>query len=525
MPITDNQDHVEEAKARLPRQFDNSPNLVALVGLNAGRFQDLNDTLIKVHEETSVLTGYGKQLDNIAQYLNLTRITGESDSAFAARIIAETAVLAKSGEPEHLIETYKLLTSAITIFYAEYYPAGVQLTAHVASYPEDPDVDESIVTGMDNARAGGVDIALIISPETEYFMLDSSDNVDGSGNGTSSADYGLGSTSEADGGRLSRVISRSYLSLIERYTFFWVSRASAADNDWRSICWSPELSLFVAVALDGTGNRVMTSPDGINWTTRTSAADNTWYSVCWSPELTLFVAVAAGGTGNRVMTSPDGVTWTIRTSAADNNWLSICWSPELSLFVAVALDGTGNRVMTSPDGINWTTRTSAADNDWRSVCWSPELTLFVAVAGTGAGDRVMTSPDGVNWTIRTSAADNNWFSVCWSPELTLFVAVATNGTGNRVMTSPDGVNWTIRTSAADNNWYSVCWSPELTLFVAVAGTGAGDRVMTSPDGVTWTIRTSAADNNWFSVCWSPELTLFASVSGTGTGNRVMTSSV
>ena len=41
-------------------------------------------------------------------------------------------------------------------------------------------------------------------------------------------------------------------------------------------------SLFVAVAINGTGNRVMTSPDGITWTSRTSAADNAWRSVCFS---------------------------------------------------------------------------------------------------------------------------------------------------------------------------------------------------------------------------------------------------
>jgi len=40
-----------------------------------------------------------------------------------------------------------------------------------------------------------------------------------------------------------------------------------------------------------------------NWTIRTSAADNKWCSVCWSPELNLFVAVAYTGVGNRVMTS------------------------------------------------------------------------------------------------------------------------------------------------------------------------------------------------------------------------------
>ncbi|TGM34765.1 hypothetical protein EHQ80_14050, partial [Leptospira biflexa] len=48
----------------------------------------------------------------------------------------------------------------------------------------------------------------------------------------------------------------------------WTSRTSAVDNDWRSICWSLQLGIYVAVSSSGTGNRVMTSPDGINWTAR-----------------------------------------------------------------------------------------------------------------------------------------------------------------------------------------------------------------------------------------------------------------
>jgi hypothetical protein len=282
-------------------------------------------------------------------------------------------------------------------------------------------------------------------------------------------------------------------------------------SDWRSVCWSPELGLFVAVAAFGT-TRVMTSPDGINWTPRSAAANN-WRSICWSPELGLFVAVADYGT-NQIMTSPDGTNWTARSAVEANDWWSVCWSPELELFVAVASSGT-NRVMTSPDGINWTPRTVEA-NGWRSVCWSPELGLFVAVAAFGT-TRVMTSPDGINWTPRTVDL-SDWRSVCWSPELGLFVAVADSGT-NRVITSPDGINWTPRTVEA-NSWWSICWSPELGLFVAVAF-GGTNRVMTSPDGINWTPRTVDL-SDWRSVCWSPELGLFVAVASDGT-NRVMTS--
>ena len=114
------------------------------------------------------------------------------------------------------------------------------------------------------------------------------------------------------------------------------------NNNWRNVVWAPELGLFVAVADSGTGNRVMTSPDGINWNTRTTPVDNTWNSITWAPELGLFVAVATSGTGDRVMTSPDGITWTSRTSPVDNDWTSVCWSPKLGLFVAVAETGTSS---------------------------------------------------------------------------------------------------------------------------------------------------------------------------------------
>jgi hypothetical protein len=191
----------------------------------------------------------------------------------------------------------------------------------------------------------------------------------------------------------------------------------------------------------------------------------------------LFVAVAKTGTGNRVMTSPDGITWTTRASAADRGWGGLTWSAELSLFVAVANSGTGNRVMTSSDGINWTTRASAADNSWTSVAWSPELSLFVAVASVATGPRIMTSSDSITWTTRASGTTTYLNCVVWSPELSLFLAVA-NGSGDGVITSSDGIRWTTRVSGVDNVWSSVAWSAELSRFVAVAFTGA-NRVLTS----------------------------------------------
>jgi hypothetical protein len=291
----------------------------------------------------------------------------------------------------------------------------------------------------------------------------------------------------------------------------WTSRTSAADNFWGSVTYGNGLFVSVARGTPGTGNRVMTSPDGITWTIRTSAADNYWTSVVYGNGI--FVAVAESGTGNRVMTSPDGITWTIRTSAADNNWNGVAYGN--GIFVAVAESGTGDRVMTSPDGITWTSRTSAADNLWDHVAYGNGL--FVAVARSGTGNRVMTSPDGITWTIRTSAADNQWRGVAYGNGL--FVAVAMSGTGNRVMTSPDGITWTSRTSAADYYWEDIAYGNGL--FVAVSST-VTSRVMTSPDGITWTLRTSASNNSFYGITYANDL--FVAVAGTGTGTRVMTAS-
>jgi hypothetical protein len=105
----------------------------------------------------------------------------------------------------------------------------------------------------------------------------------------------------------------------------------------------------------------------------------------------LFVAVAITGTGDRVMTSTDGITWTSRTSAADNSWRSVTYGS--GLFVAVAFSGTGDRVMTSPDGYRWTLRSNPVDNQWWGVTYGDGK--FVAVAGTGTGDRVMTANTGL----------------------------------------------------------------------------------------------------------------------------------
>lgn len=215
----------------------------------------------------------------------------------------------------------------------------------------------------------------------------------------------------------------------------------------------------------------MTSSNGIDWEidTETTVGGR---SVCWSPELGIFVAVGE----NTLITSPNGIVWT-EIIVKTNNWNSVCWSPELGIFVAVAISINNDGVITSSDGITWTSRTTP-DTGCNSVCWSSELGIFVAVASvSNINTTIMTSYNGINWTIATTGGPG-LTSVCWSPQLGIFVAVGPNS----VMTSTNGTSWIVRNTVS-SNWQNICWSPELGIFVAVAAYGLlqieSNKVMTS----------------------------------------------
>ena len=242
--------------------------------------------------------------------------------------------------------------------------------------------------------------------------------------------------------------------------------------------------LFVAVATSGTGNRVLTSPDGMTWTSRTSAADNTWQSVTYGNGV--FVAVSDSGTGNRVMTSPDGLAWTIRTSASDNSWWAVAYGD--GMFVAVS---ESDKVMVSTDnGATWSLKQGAGTpwtgssltTAWRALVYGGNQTW----AAVGSLGRIMThhrkfsNAHASTWTLRTSPVADGatmWLSVLWGNDK--FVATG----NNNIMTSPDGKTWTSR-STVTGRWESVAYGNNI--WVAVSADSAN--IQTSPNGITWTTR-------------------------------------
>jgi len=226
----------------------------------------------------------------------------------------------------------------------------------------------------------------------------------------------------------------------------WTREGDFTDHhNWMDVCWATPTALmpggmFCAVGKNNSGNRVNISTTGTSWTNVSVSRELT--SVCWSPTLELFCAVANGSpAAGQVLTSPDGVNWTPQTAAANLSWTSVCWSEDLGLFCAVASNASGGQqVMTSANGTLWTLRTPASVRQWTSVCWSPELAKFIAVAQDGTtGDQIMESANGTLWTSQTSPSARQWNSVCWGSGANvngMFCAVADDGTtSSQVMKS------------------------------------------------------------------------------------------
>lgn len=298
---------------------------------------------------------------------------------------------------------------------------------------------------------------------------------------------------------------------IENIGVSWVKRNVPVKANYGDVCWSPDLSLFVAVGYAGTTSIVITSPTGVQWTQRTVSFSGSWKGVCWSPDLELFCAVGESG---KVMTSPDGISWTERTGAS-GDWRKVCWSPELGLFCAVASAGI-YRIMTSPNGIDWTQRGNTGV--LYDICWSSDLELFVAVGV----DTVKYSSDGINWSNASITYPGGYSSnlaltaVCWSEDLTKFIAVGyLSDYGSISYVSTNGTSWSnYNDMEMAYTPYAVCWVPEVSLVVAIGSQSC----WTSLDGLNWVDHYFSSSEIYYGLAYAPTVPRLVAIGGVSWSN-------
>lgn len=265
---------------------------------------------------------------------------------------------------------------------------------------------------------------------------------------------------------LKRTIKAIYVKNSIGSTDKWIQRTLPVNVSWISLCWSPELRIFCAIA--GSGTIALTSPDGITWTQRTLPTIGNWRSVCWSPSLQIFCAI---GDNWATATSPDGITWipgTLPQTGNTGNWYAMCWSPSLQIFYAV--ESGGNNGASSSDGITWTLHGIHNDpstiRNYRNICWSSDLGAFCMISIESGSFISAISSDGITWTSNlTETPYNNVTSLCWSSDLRIFCA--TIGNQDKIAISSDGLNWIFKSLPSIANYQSICYSSELGVFCAV----------------------------------------------------------
>jgi len=284
-----------------------------------------------------------------------------------------------------------------------------------------------------------------------------------------------------------------------------------------SICWSPDLRLFVAAAIAAStyGPRFMTSSDGITWTDISgpyyySYARPTWQDVCWAGgSIQKFIAVGLdSGTGMSLAYSSNGSSWNGSGYIAYGT-LSVCYCSTNDKLVAM----TQGVAYTSTNGTSWTGHSDTSLNEHESarVCYSPELDMYVSVGNNYSEDRVVISYDGESWGVSvTGESTDEWKDVCWGAGANIFVATrysAADG-GYIFVTSTNGTSWTDRNSVVYDEQIAVCWSEARDCFVAYTGTTA----LTSANGITWTTLETIYDANWSGVTYAPEIDTYCGVS-------------
>ena len=77
---------------------------------------------------------------------------------------------------------------------------------------------------------------------------------------------------------------------IDKAVTSWNSRTIPTGN-WKKKNWVAELNHFIGISISTSGNRMMTSSNGIDWAYVVGAPSIALQDIVWSPELSLLVVV------------------------------------------------------------------------------------------------------------------------------------------------------------------------------------------------------------------------------------------
>lgn len=192
--------HVDQAQARMVKQFKDKTNIDKIIKIRASRLQQLETILIQLLNERGISTADGVQLDGIGEhYGSQGDRANRTDEEYRAFLQILPAKLRQAGQHEILIQAYSNLTgSAIETQY--YYPRAMALIASVDDvdgFTNEDDINDQ----MQSIHAEGVRLDLGFKTTGQTFLF--SNSIDGG----VPANSGFSSlTDGSDGGHFMKLI-------------------------------------------------------------------------------------------------------------------------------------------------------------------------------------------------------------------------------------------------------------------------------------------------------------------------------
>lgn len=121
--------HIQDAINRLAQQYADSSNFQAILSSFNEQIQDLEDTFFNLIEGQWVDNAEGQILDDFGTIVGQDRL-GFDDDFYRILIYVKMGQNVSEGEPERLIDVYKIITRANLGWIFEDFPAGLTLMSN-----------------------------------------------------------------------------------------------------------------------------------------------------------------------------------------------------------------------------------------------------------------------------------------------------------------------------------------------------------------------------------------------------------
>lgn len=151
-------DHTAKAIKRLLSQYKKT-NVEDVVFSIVAPLQTLEQVFADMNAE-NLANSFGAQLDGYGEIVGVERLPSEADADYLVRIRAQIGINLSQGQPERVIEVFRLLTGVPRVFFHELYPGEIGIAAQVTFANQD-EVD-SILRIIESVAPAGVRVAYIV---------------------------------------------------------------------------------------------------------------------------------------------------------------------------------------------------------------------------------------------------------------------------------------------------------------------------------------------------------------------------